>query len=106
MVGVVWVGGEAMKEKIAVGICLVSALAAIAAIRAGLSLTEVISWLALTWYCTSTWVSRLPRYWDKTFPELFKIARQGGLSDSRVASTISWGGTVLVVIFFVALFRQ
>jgi hypothetical protein len=69
----------ATKEKIAIGICAVSVLAAVAAIRAKL--------------------------WHKNFREIFAIARRGGLRDGRVASVISCGANVLFVMFFVALYE-
>jgi hypothetical protein len=47
----------------------------------------------------------LPSMWRKDFREIFAIARRGGLRDSRVASAISWGSTLLFVMFFVAVYE-
>jgi len=88
------------KELIAIGICLASAVGAIAAVRIGWKLTNVIMGLALLWSCTGRWVSRLPRFWDKNFRELFAIARRGRLRESRVSSMISLGGMLLLGAFF------
>jgi hypothetical protein len=93
------------KEVIAIGICLTSAVGAIAAVRMGWRLTDVIMDLTLVWSGTKTWVSRLPRFWHKNFRELLAIARRGGLRESRVSSMISLGGTLLLVMFFVALYE-
>jgi hypothetical protein len=93
------------KEIIAIGICLTSAVGAIAAVRMGWKLTDVIMDLTLVWSCTGTWVSRLPRFWQKNFRELLAIARRGGLREGRVSSMISLGGMLLFVMFFVALYE-
>ena len=93
------------KELIAIGICLTSAVGAIAAVRMGWKLTSVIMDLAFVWFCTGKWVSRVPRFWDKNFRELLAIARRGGLRESRVSSMISLGGMLLFVAFFVALYE-
>jgi hypothetical protein len=93
------------KELIAIGICLTSALGAIAAVRMGWKMTEVLMYLALVWFATGKWASRLPRFWDKNFRELFAIARRGGLRESRVSSMITFGGMLLFVAYFVVLFK-
>lgn len=93
------------KEKIAIGICATSVLAALAAIRAKWNLPNTIMGVAFVWSCTAVWVSRLPPLWHKNFREIFAIARRGGLRDSRVASIISWGSTLLMIMFFVAIYE-
>jgi len=93
------------KELIAIGICLTSAIGAIAAVRMGWKLTNVIMDLSLIWSCTGRWVSRLPRFWDKNFRELIAIARRVGRRESRASSMISLGGMLLLVAFFVALYK-
>lgn len=94
-----------IKEKIAIAVCATSVLAGLAAIRAKWNLPNTIMGVAFVWSCTGVWVSRLPRLWHKTFREVFAIARRGGLRDSRVASAISWGSTVLMIMFFVAIYE-
>lgn len=95
----------ATREKIAIGICAASVLAAAAAIRAKWNLPNTIMCVALVWYGTGHWVSRLPPLWHKNFREIFAIARRGGLRDSRVASAISRGATILFVTYFVAVYE-
>lgn len=95
----------ATKEKIAIGICAASVLAAVGAIRAKWNLPNTILCVGVVWACTSRWVSRLPQLWHKNIGEIFAIARRGGLRDSRVATAISWGSTILWVMFFVAVYR-
>jgi hypothetical protein len=96
----------ATKEKIAIGICAASVLAAVAAMRAKWHLPNTISCVGLVWFFTGRWVSRLPPLWHRNFREIFAIARRGGLKDSRVASAISWGTTILFVMYFVATFKM
>ncbi len=80
------------KELIAIGICLTSAVGAIAAVRMGWKLTHVMMGLALIWSCTGRWVSRLPRFWHRNFRELFATARRGDLviGRRRLAEGSSW----------------
>jgi hypothetical protein len=95
----------ARKEKIAIAICVASVLAAAAAISAKWNLPNTMMCVALVWFCTGQWVSRLPPLWHKNFREIFAIARAGGLRDSRVAFAISQGGTILFVLYFVAVYE-
>jgi hypothetical protein len=96
---------EAGKEKIAIGICAASVLIAVAAMRAKWNLPNIIIGVASVWFCTGRWVSRVPPLWHKNLREIFVIARRGGLRDSRVASAISRGTTILCVMYFVAVYK-
>jgi len=97
---------HARKEPVAVGICVVSVILGVLAIRAHYDLPNTIMAMSLTWNITSMWVSRLPRYWNKKFQEVFAIARRGGLMDNRVATFIRTGGFLFLVLWFVAMYRS
>jgi hypothetical protein len=96
----------ATKERIAITVCAASVLAAVAAMHAKWNLPNTIMCVSLVWACAGHWVSRLPPLWHKNFREIFAIARRGGLRDSRVASAISWGSTLLMVMYFVAVYES
>jgi hypothetical protein len=89
------------KDKVAIGICLLSAGGAVAGLRAGWHLSSVIMDLALIWSSTGIWASRLPRFWNKNFRELYRIALDGGLRESWVAKFISLGSLLMIILFVV-----
>ena len=95
-----------MNERIAIGICVLSAILGVAATRANFNLANVILAVSLTWTITARWLSRQPLLLRKSIREIYQMARHSGLRDSRIASVISWGGLVLFVAFIVALFHQ
>jgi hypothetical protein len=96
----------ARKEVIAISICVASVVLGALAIRSHYDLPNTIMAVSFTWNTTSMWVSRVPRFWNKNFKELLVVARQGGLKDSRIASFIRNGGALLLLAWFVAMYRS
>jgi hypothetical protein len=91
------------KETIAIAICLGSAIAAIAALRAGFHLPNLLMGVALVWLCVGRWASPLPWPGRKNFAELFALAQREKLKESRVTSIVSLGGMTIMVLSSVVL---
>jgi hypothetical protein len=94
------------KESVAIVICLCSVLVAVVALRAGFNLANVLVVVALVWFWAGRWVSPLPWPGNKGFREIYAMARRGKLKESSVASIISLGAMILMVLYFVAVYQS
>jgi len=92
------------RERIAFGICLVSAIVGAVFIARGHGPASVLMYIAWLWVLTADWLGRRPSLLKVTPPQIYKAAKRGNLKLPAPARFINHGSMLLFLAAIVALF--
>jgi hypothetical protein len=84
-----------MRNKIAIGICLVSTLVGLLCIWKGYVLSFALTMVSGAWLLAGTWLGNYFSLFTKSMHERYDYVRGGGLKGQPLATTMISGGIIL-----------